>query len=50
MELYPFELMTRTIDQVDVANRRIFLRADFNVPQDENGRVTDDRRIRLTLP
>ncbi len=42
--------MPRTIDKLDVSNRRIFLRADFNVPQDDNGRVTDDRRIRLTLP
>lgn len=40
----------RTIDQIDVSNKRVFLRADFNVPQSEDGRITDDRRIRLTIP
>lgn len=30
-------------------NKRVFLRADFNVPQAPDGRITDDRRIRLTL-
>ncbi|MBX3355221.1 MAG: phosphoglycerate kinase [Phycisphaeraceae bacterium] len=39
----------RTIDSVEVADQRVFVRADFNVPLD--GReITDDRRIRLTLP
>lgn len=33
-----------------MAGKRVFLRADFNVPQDAAGRITDDRRIRLTLP
>ena len=45
-----FSMMPRTIDQLDVANRRIFVRCDFNVPQDDQGRITDDRRIRLTIP
>ncbi len=40
----------RTIDQIDVLNKRVFLRADFNVPQSDDGRITDDRRIRLTIP
>jgi phosphoglycerate kinase len=40
----------KTIDQLDVKGRRIFVRADFNVPQDEHGRITDDRRIQSTLP
>lgn len=44
------EMKPRTIDQLDVAGRRVFVRADFNVPQDDAGRITDDRRIRLTLP
>ncbi len=40
----------QTIDQIDVKGRRVFVRADFNVPQDANGRITDDRRIHSTLP
>ncbi|MFM7809581.1 MAG: phosphoglycerate kinase, partial [Planctomycetota bacterium] len=40
----------KTIEQLDVKGRRIFVRADFNVPQDDKGRITDDRRIQGTLP
>jgi phosphoglycerate kinase len=35
---------------VDLAGRRVFIRADLNVPQDEAGRITDDTRIRASLP
>lgn len=34
----------------DIAGKRVFIRADLNVPQDENGRITDDTRIRAALP
>jgi phosphoglycerate kinase len=33
-----------------VAGRRVFIRADLNVPQDEAGRITEDTRIRASLP
>ncbi len=34
----------------NLAGKRVFIRADFNVPQDENGNITDDTRIRATIP
>jgi phosphoglycerate kinase len=40
----------RTVDQLGLKGKRVFIRVDFNVPQGENGVVTDDTRIRLSLP
>ena len=40
----------KTIQKVDLKGKRVFIRADFNVPLDENGNITDDGRIRSTLP
>ena len=35
---------------VDLRGKRVFIRADLNVPQDERGDITDDTRIRASLP
>lgn len=39
-----------TVDQIDLKGKRVFIRVDFNVPQDEKNRITDDTRILLSLP
>ena len=40
----------RTVDQVELKGKQVFIRVDFNVPQDEKGHITDDTRILLSLP
>jgi phosphoglycerate kinase len=35
---------------LDVKGKRVFIRADFNVPQDDAGHITEDTRIRAALP
>ncbi len=39
-----------TINDVDVAGKKVLMRVDFNVPLDESLHITDDRRIDMALP
>jgi len=42
----PFLRMT----DLDLRGKRVFIRADLNVPQDDAGKITDDSRIRASVP
>ena len=43
-------LHKQTIDDLVLHNKRVIIRADFNVPLDDSHQITDDTRIRSTLP
>lgn len=43
-------IQKKTIRDIDVSGKRVFVRCDFNVPLDSDGNITDDRRIRESLP
>ena len=36
--------------QGKLAGKRVFIRADLNVPQDDAGNITEDTRIRASIP
>ncbi|MBL0122109.1 MAG: phosphoglycerate kinase [Betaproteobacteria bacterium] len=38
------------LTDLDLKNKRLFIRADLNVPQDDSGNITDDTRIRASIP
>ncbi len=40
----------KTVRDIDPKGKRVLMRADFNVPLDDNGKITDDTRIVSTLP
>ncbi|MCL2084092.1 MAG: phosphoglycerate kinase [Oscillospiraceae bacterium] len=39
-----------TVTDINAAGKRVLVRCDFNVPQDKDGAITDDKRIRESLP
>lgn len=39
-----------SVADINPAGKRVFVRADFNVPMDPEGRITDDRRIAAAIP
>ena len=42
--------MKKTIKDVSLDGKKVFVRADFNVPLDDKQQITDDTRIVKTLP
>lgn len=40
----------KTVKDIDLQGKKVFVRCDFNVPLDENGNITDNRRIVAALP
>lgn len=43
-------MSVKYIEQMKVEGKRVLIRVDYNVPLDENQNITDDNRIRATLP
>ncbi len=40
----------KSVSEIDVSGKKVFIRVDFNVPTDDLGNITDDTRIRAHLP
>ena len=40
----------KTVRDIDLKGKKVFVRCDFNVPMDENQNITDNRRIVAALP
>jgi len=40
----------RRLADIDVRGKRVFIRSDMNVPQDDAGKITDDSRIKASVP
>ncbi len=45
-----FKRLTDLVDKGEVKGKRIFIRSDLNVPRDTDGHITEDTRIRASIP
>ena len=43
-------MQVKKLTDLDVRGKKVFIRADLNVPQDDAGNITEDTRIRASLP
>ena len=43
-------MQVKKLSELDVRGKKVFIRADLNVPQDDAGNITEDTRIRASLP
>ncbi|MCK5812056.1 MAG: triose-phosphate isomerase [Clostridiales bacterium] len=43
-------LNKKTIEDIDLSNKKVIVRVDFNVPLNNDGKITDDKRIKGALP
>jgi hypothetical protein len=43
-------MQVKKLTDLDVKGKRVFIRADLNVPQDDAGNITEDTRIRASIP
>ena len=50
MDALRFTRLQDLIDQQALQGKRVFIRADLNVPQDDAGNITEDTRIRASVP
>jgi phosphoglycerate kinase len=44
------KLLSHLIAQNQIQSKRVFIRADLNVPQDQFGQITEDTRIKASVP
>ena len=40
----------KTINEYDLNDKKVLVRADYNVPLDKNGEISDDYRIKKSIP
>ena len=45
-----FKRLSDLIARNELNGKRVFIRADLNVPQDNKGNITEDTRIRASVP
>jgi phosphoglycerate kinase len=50
MAVFNFTRLQDLIDQGALKGKRVFIRADLNVPQDDAGNITEDTRVRASVP